>query len=83
MSSDYHAPEIPEDARLLELHRAASELLGIVSRRMLDADLETSAVIVLHLQAAAMAPAVSVTVTMPDGSTASINPTTTKDDSHE
>ena len=68
--TDYHAPEIPQDPVLLELHAAAGELIGIVTRRLLNADPTEAARIVELLQEAAGAQRRPGAIMMPDGSIA-------------
>lgn len=53
MTTDYHAPEIPQDPVLREMHAAVGELLGVITRRMLSADRTEAARIVGLLQEAA------------------------------
>lgn len=51
--TDYHAPEIPQDPVLREMHAAVSELIGVITRRMLGANRTEAARIVGLLQEAA------------------------------
>lgn len=59
MTDAYHAPEVPQDPVLRQMHRAVSELVGVITRRMLAADRTEAARIVALLQEAADARAPS------------------------